>query len=71
MGAWWEGEVPREVLRWRDHRGRVHEDITPLSRLVSGAPPVTLDVDPYAHREDVLLRPRKTRDEKVRRGGGG
>lgn len=70
VGAWWEGEVPREVLRWRDHRGRVHEDITPLSRLVSGAPPVALDVDPYAHREDVLLRPRKTRDEKVRRANG-
>jgi hypothetical protein len=71
-GAWWEGEPPREIVQWIDERGVSQERITEL-------PPFRLEKTPVFApspvAEDIALRPRKTRDEKVRdanrRFGGG
>ncbi len=62
-GAWWRGEPPVEVRQ----DGRRREQVTPLTSFAydradrpTGGPA----------REDISLRPRKTRDEKVRRACG-
>lgn len=54
-GAWWAGEPPLEVYRWRTPSGRIREDITRLR-------------SPWdaTHPTESGIRPAKTRDEKVR-----
>jgi error-prone DNA polymerase len=60
-GAWWAGEAPVEVVQWRDRRGVRREARRELPAKVAGP---TL-ARPEDHTEEVALRPRKTRDEKV------
>ncbi|MFW5697400.1 MAG: DNA polymerase III subunit alpha [Fimbriimonadaceae bacterium] len=61
-GAWWQHDPPLEVRRYRDDRGKLHEEKLNL-------PPYGLKTlrtqDEPNHREDFSLRPRKLRDEKV------
>lgn len=68
-GAWWDGEPQLEIERFRDARGRLHEEIRSLPSLVSLIDPGRAP-DRDDAREDVALRPRKVRDEKVRRACG-
>lgn len=63
VGAWWAGETPIEGVQTRDARGTRREVLTPLEpvcRLEASAEPYSED-----NSEEVALRPRKTRDEKV------
>ncbi len=61
-GAWWEGEPPLEVVQYRDHNGIKRESQRPLA-LLNPASSQTEFIE--NKQEDVYLRPRKTRDEKV------
>lgn len=67
-GAWWAGERPMEVRRTRKPSGKLDERFTPLRT------PWQLQDQPTPlqenHREEVELRPRKKRDEKVGRACG-
>lgn len=67
-GAWWEDEAPVEYVQWRDERGVRREKATPLPPLL----PLPNAPTPYVaeQREEIALRPRKVRDEKVARACG-
>lgn len=67
VGAWWEGETPLEIVQWRDRRGIRRERVRDLPFLTSAATLDTGQSEQTDHREDWSLRPRKIRDEKVRR----
>jgi error-prone DNA polymerase len=66
-GAWWAGEKPIEVRQWRDPRGVKQEKIIPLDALRTEGKQAVLVEE---RREEYSLRPRKTRDEKVRKANG-
>lgn len=61
-GRWWEGEPPLEVIQYRDAKGIKREKTRELPPFHT---PLSCRVDAVDHREDYILRPRKTRDEKV------
>lgn len=63
-GAWWEGESPREVIQFRERSGRLREVHRSLPSLV--APSKTNRASQSENNwEDIAMRPRKLRDEKV------
>lgn len=66
-GEWWADEPPREIVQYRDEKGVRREIVTELPLLI-GKP----EARPYRenHREEIALRPRKLRDEKVERACG-
>ncbi len=62
-GEWWSHEAPLEVVRYVDAQGIRREQVAELPGLIqSQAPPKPYEED---HREEIALRPRKVRDEKV------
>lgn len=66
-GAWWEGEKPLEVVRFRNENGITRE----RSRiLASYQVEASQKEDDHSAKEDLSLRPRKMRDEKVARAMG-
>ncbi|MBX7132365.1 MAG: DNA polymerase III subunit alpha [Fimbriimonadaceae bacterium] len=69
-GAWWEGESPREILQYRDARGIRRETITSLESPWNDLPITESQPDGWEHREEIAIRPRKLRDEKVKRACG-
>lgn len=66
-GEWWADEPPREIVQYRDSKGVRREEIVELPLLSSLDPS-----QPYRenHHEEIALRPRKLRDEKVERACG-
>jgi len=66
-GEWWQGEAPREIIQFRDAQGVRREVIRDLV-----SPDYANPSSPYIedHREEIALRPRKIRDEKVARACG-
>jgi len=67
VGAWWEGEPELEVVRYRDPRGINRERSRILSTTLAKEVATPYNDD---HREDISLRPRKLRDEKVSLANG-
>lgn len=66
-GEWWQDEAPREIVQYRDVHGVRRETIREIV-----APGYSNPQSPYRedHREEIALRPRKIRDEKVARACG-
>lgn len=69
-GAWWEGEAGSEIRRWRTARGGLRDEVVPLDQVGRELAVPEVVECAFAHREDVMLRPRKVRDEKVRKACG-
>ncbi|HRJ95677.1 MAG TPA: DNA polymerase III subunit alpha [Fimbriimonadaceae bacterium] len=66
-GEWWADEPPREIVQYRDEKGIRREIVTELPLLIDES-----RSRPYQenHTEEIALRPRKLRDEKVTRACG-
>jgi error-prone DNA polymerase len=69
-GEWWRGEPQREIERFVDDSGIRREEIHPLAPVVS--PGRLAPRAPYVedNSEEISLRVRKVRDEKVARACG-
>src|SRR6476469_5480015 len=68
-GEWWQGEPQREVRRFLDLQGVRREEEIALPSLAAGLP-MTAPVYPEDHREEIVLRQRRYRDDKVARACG-
>src|SRR5690349_17773000 len=70
-GEWWHGEPQREMRRFLDLQGIRREEEKTLPSLAE-AFPATSGQNVYRedHREEICLRLRKVRDEKVARACG-
>lgn len=71
-GAWWEGEAPQEIIQWQDLAGIRREKLTQLPPMVPGRERPKAPEAPLfnPNKEDISLRPRKIRDEKVTKANG-
>lgn len=67
-GEWWNGEPPREFVRFIDARGVRREEVVELRSLPPSGEPSPPDEDDL--REEIVLRLAKTRDEKVAKACG-
>lgn len=65
-GAWWQGETPKEFVQYRDSFGIKREKSRDLFWDSAGLDhESTKHKHTEVHNEDLSLRPRKLRDEKV------
>lgn len=67
VGEWWADEPPREIVQYRDEMGVRREVVTEMPFMIGETA-----THPYRenHSEEITLRPRKLRDEKVMRACG-
>lgn len=72
VGEWWANRPQREVLRYVDEHGIRREEVVQLAPVGRKLFEEKADPRPYIedHREEVSLRVRRVRDEKVARACG-